>query len=357
LFDGYGAKYLPSGYIVYNLVDKDGVYAVPFDLAKLKVTGKPVPIVNNVWGRIQYAVSNSGTLVYIPTEDRIKALGQFTLVWVSRDGREESIPVQPNTYAFPKISPDGTHVALTVIIRENQQICILDLVRQSMIQLTSGEADNVDPIWSPDGKRIAYRSSKGGSNLTVNIRAADGSGEAEKIATVPRGSRVFSWLGEGNELSLIPFQGKSNEDFFQVSPDRQWIAYASDESGQNEIYVRSLSDASNSARQVSIRGGNSPLWSPDGHELFYRDAESIIAVPIETGPVFKAGTPKALFGRSFVSMNLGRTALPMWDISPDGRRFLMMKASKPAEQTPAGPRKIRIVLNWVEELKDRPPAK
>jgi Tol biopolymer transport system component len=353
LFEGYGARYLPFGYIVYHLVDKDGVYVVPFDPAGLKVTGNPIRLIANVWQK-QYAVSDSGTLIYIPGEDTPKSPEKFSLVWVSRDGREEPISVEPNNYSFPKVSPDGTRVALAVTMGKNRQICVWDLVRQRMIPLTAGETDNIDPLWTPDGKQIIYRSSKDGTNVIVNSTAADGSGEPEKIAAIPSGGYLISWLREGKELSLIPFHGKYNEDFLQVSPDRRWIAYASNESGQNEIYVRSFSDAGKGVRQVSIRGGNSPLWSPDGRELLYRDADSIIAVPVEPGTIFKAGIPKALFGRPYVSASVGRIILPMWDISPDGKRFLMMKAPKPAEQPPTttGPRKVRVVQNWLEALKE-----
>lgn len=352
LFDGYGARYVPIGYIVYHMVDKDGVYAVPFDLAKLSLTGDPIPIVNDVWGRIQYAVSDTGTLAYIPSEDKTQALGEFRLVWVSRDGKEEPVSAKPNTYGYPRISPDGTRLALTVFSGKNREIRIWDFARQSMTGLVSGKDEIIDPLWSRDGQRIVYRSPQDDSNTDFNSKAVNG-GNIEKMATLSRGGYVFTWMDGGDGFSLTPFQAKYNGEFFRVSPDGQWIAYTSDESGQNEVYVCSFPDGKRGVRQISVRGGHSPLWSPDGHELFYRDADSVIAVPVETAPVFKAGSPRALFGRQYVAMSAGRTALPMWDISPDGSRFIMMKSAMTSGQRYAGPRKIRVVHGWPEALKSR----
>jgi serine/threonine-protein kinase len=141
----------------------------------------------------------------------------------------------------------------------------------------------------------------------------------------------------------------------QISPDGRWMAYTSDESGQYEVYVRPFPEVNKGRWQVSTSGGNNPLWSPHGRELFYLSNDSVMAVSVETGPTFSLGTPKTLFRLTYVagSASVGTP----WDISPDGRRFLMIKQSQSNASENVGPRKINIVLNWFEELKQRVPVK
>jgi serine/threonine-protein kinase len=145
---------------------------------------------------------------------------------------------------------------------------------------------------------------------------------------------------------------KYSESDPQISPDGRWMAYMSDESGKAEIYVRPFPDVNKGRWQVSTGGGSSPLWSPNGRELFYLSNDSVMAVVVQTEPTVSLGTPKALF-RSWYGGVFTSPVGEQWDISPDGKRFLMMKETGPA----GGPMKINIVLNWFEELKRRAPAK
>jgi serine/threonine-protein kinase len=131
------------------------------------------------------------------------------------------------------------------------------------------------------------------------------------------------------------------------------MAYMSDESGQNEIYVRPFPEVNKGRWQVSTSGGSWPLWSPNGRELFYLSNDSAMAITVETGPTLSFGTPKTLFQSTHASS--GRTGGSAWDISPDGKRFLMIKEA--ASTSKEAPRKINIVLNWFEELKQRVPVK
>jgi dipeptidyl aminopeptidase/acylaminoacyl peptidase len=154
-----------------------------------------------------------------------------------------------------------------------------------------------------------------------------------------------------------------NQDYQEIqpkiSPNGRWIVYASNESGKGEIYVRSFPDVNQGRWQVSTGGGDSPLWSPDGRELFYLNGDAVMVVSVTTEPSFNIlGTPKVLFRGTYVSAMPGPDGTP-WDIHPDGKRFLMMKppASTGATPVAAGPRKINIVLNWFEELKQRAPVK
>ena len=152
---------------------------------------------------------------------------------------------------------------------------------------------------------------------------------------------------------------KDNYNEFQprISPNGRWMAYVSDESGKNEVYVRPFPEVDGGRWQISTSGGDSPLWSPGGRELFYRNGDAVMAVPVKTDPSFSLETPKTLFHGTYVSFGVqgNRTELNPWDISPDGKRFLMVK--QPDALAYGGPRKINIVVNWLEELKQRVPVK
>jgi dipeptidyl aminopeptidase/acylaminoacyl peptidase len=360
LFEGNSAWYLPTGHIIFRLTNSDSVFAVPFNLNKLELAGKPVAVIEHVLGNgIQYAVSASGTLAYMPGDPNMGGPERFTLVWVDREGREEPISAEPNAYAYPRISPDGTRLAVTVNANGKRDIWIWDLVRASMTRLQWVVAGDSGPLWSPDGTRIISRASTGGSDFEISSKSADGTGEAEPIMSVPDDNYLFSWSSNGKELRLTPFQAKNSERDPRISPDGRWIAYASGESGQYEVYVRPFPEVSKGPWQISVRGGNSPLWSPEGREIFYRDAESVISVAVETEPVFKPGKPKALFWKRYAASAAGQTPTPMWDISPDGKRFLMIKPIRAAGEVPESgdARRIQIIQNWFGELKTKVPVK
>jgi serine/threonine-protein kinase len=141
----------------------------------------------------------------------------------------------------------------------------------------------------------------------------------------------------------------------KISPDGRWMAYASYEFGKSEIYVRPFPEVDGGKWQVSLSGGDTPLWSPNGREIYYRKDDAVMAVSVETEGSFKSGKPEFLFRGPYVV--LGANEGHPWDISPDGKRFLMMKGAGSASSTTGGPRKINIVLNWFEELKQRVPTK
>ena len=145
----------------------------------------------------------------------------------------------------------------------------------------------------------------------------------------------------------------------QISPNGQWLAYTSNESGRNEVYVRPYPEVDGGKWQVSNNGGNSPLWSPDGRKLFYRNNDVVISASVETDQVFTVESPKILFQGTYLAANYtpGSLELTPWDISPDGKRFLMMKEPGTGESTRGGPRRINIIVNWFEELKERVPPK
>jgi serine/threonine-protein kinase len=166
---------------------------------------------------------------------------------------------------------------------------------------------------------------------------------------------------EGKREMKDLLQEKNLEFEPQISPDERYVAYQSNESGKEEIYVRTFPDVNKGKWQVSSGGGNSPLWSPDGRELFYRSGDATMAVEVETQPTFKRGNPKALFqGTYFGPTVFPNIVITPWDIHPNGKKFLMIKpaASTSAAPTGAAPQpKITVVVNWFEELKQQVPVK
>ena len=375
LVGGFAAMYLSTGHLVYGQVNDNitSIVAVPFDLDTLEVKGGPVPLLEGVGGR---AFSVSGTLVYVPGTSGIGLASLRTLVWVGREGKEEQIETEPSMYRFPKVSPDGTKVALTVSRSGNQDIWIWDLLRETQTRLTFHENNDLQAIWSPDSKWIVFWSDRDGGG--VYQKSADGTGKAELVISSPETSLFpSSWLAEGDRLvfgtqsgnswdiAMLSMSGDKNlQHLLQeetseiepvISPDGKWMAYASNESGRLDIYVRPFPDMDAGKWQVSTNGGVSPLWSPDGNELFYIVEGSFMVVSLEKEPAFQPGKPDVLFNGMYIS---GAGEGIPWDIDPNGKRFLMMKRAGAAsdESTTEAPRKINIVLNWVEELKQRVPV-
>jgi serine/threonine-protein kinase len=385
LFAGDTARYISTGHIIYGF--GNNLLAVPFDLKTLKVTGGPIPVVQGVWRAAgdrapHYAVSDSGTLVYMSGSTSAASPAQRTLVWVDRKGKEVPIAAPPNDYNFPNISPDGTKVALAISSLNKSDIWILDLLRGTITRLTFNETSYY-PLWTRDGKRIAFtlgdlsqlRSGVNQLRSAVYWKAADGTGGDDRL--VPErlmDLRPRSWSSDGKTLLLdeLPISGEAQSAIDalplegdrklttllkgkillaqpKISPDGRWMAYTSNESGKYEVYVRPFQEVNKGKWQVSTSGGDSLLWSPDGCELFYRNGDSVMAVAVETEPTFKPGKTEALFQGKYTSQE--------WDISPDGKRFLMVKEIRSNASEGGGPRKINVVLNWTEELKQRVPLK
>jgi eukaryotic-like serine/threonine-protein kinase len=357
LFPGHSAQYLSTGHLVY--VAGDNLFAVPFNLDKLAPTGNRIPVVEGVFhltnGAPQYDVSASGTLIYAPITTGDGSNKQ-TLVWVNRDGKkEEPLNLPTNDYgggyASPRISPNGKQVALTVSDEGgNDHIYIWDLAGKNLTKITGDIGEGSWPLWTRDSQRIVFRSLRDSVNYDIKRRAADGSGDIETLASLPGYPNPFCWskdektllLWEGTaspqqmDIAMLSLEGsitrkpllhheKYSEQHPQISPNGRWLAFASNEDGQNEVFVRPYPDVNKSRCKVSINGGYGPLWSPDGREIFYRNKESVMAAAVDTEPIFKVRERKVLFKGKYFSRNWGSAMFPIWDISSDGKRFLMMK--------------------------------
>jgi hypothetical protein len=380
------ARYVPTGHLVYALGGT--VLAVAFDVTTLAVTGGAVPLVEDVAQlnvTAHFAISSEGALVYVPGNAVAGGPPKRTLVWVDRQGREDPIKAPPRAYFYPRLSPDGTRVALDLRDQE-QDIWIWDLARETLTRLTLGPTFEQYGVWTHDGRAVIFSSSQfGGPSAPRSLfrQASDGTGTIEQLtqgavaqfasAVTPDGTAVIfreetppKKLGDrpGTDLFLLPLVGErrprplvqtpADELNAEVSPDGHWLAYQSNESGRHEIYVRPFPNVDAGKRQVSTSGGTQPLWARNGRELFYASMGALMRVPLTMGSTFEPGTVTKLLDGPYLLAPppaLGR----MYDVSPDGRRFLMMKESRTSDE-PAASARIIFVQNWFEELKRRAPT-
>ena len=365
---GSHAQYAATGHLVYGA--EGTLRAVPFDLARLEVTGDPVPLLEGVMtasnGLVQFSLSANGSLLYAAGDSQ--GAVSRSLVWVDRQGQEEAIPAPARTYAYLRLSPDGTKVALDIRDQEND-IWVWDLTRTTLTRLTFDSGLDRTPVWTPDGQRIAFSSQRDGA-ADLFWQAADGTGTVERLsesstnfqyptsfspdgtrlvfADTPRDIAVLALADERQTTSLL--QTTFSERNGELSPDGRWLAYQSDESGQQEIYVRPFPDIDTGRWQVSTGGGSRPLWARSGEELFYLAPDgAVMRVAVKGAATFRADTPTRLFQGPYFAPATGRI-FRTYDVSPDAQRFLMIKEGGGAEDTSAAPSLI-VVQNWTEELK------
>jgi len=355
------ALYVLSGYLLFTR--QGTLLAQPFDAARLQLTGEAVPIAQRVQtagvlGRSAFTASDGGVLAYRNGGTE----APLSLVWISRNGTEQRLNAPTHNYVLPRLSPDGQRVAAGIEESESQ-IWTYDLSRDALTRLTFDGTSNVDPIWTPDGKRIVFK----GNKNRLFWQPADGSGAAEELISgdLSTNNVPGSWSPDGQELALtqdrairkiwiMPLKDRKPHLFDdsplyetapRFSPDGHWIAYASNESGRSEIYVRPY-PGPGGKWQISNEGGTEPVWNPKGRELFYRNGPKMMAVDYSSQPTFSAGKPKMLFEGAYVPTP---RSFPDYDVSPDGQRFLMLRATEQAQ----APAQINVVLNWDEELKQK----
>ena len=288
-------------------------------------------------------------------------------------GEETPLAAPPRGYLYPRISPDGTKVAVNSIDQQ-QDIWVWDLTGETLTRLTVDAAREQYPTWTPDSQRVIFSSGRAGVP-GLFWRAADGTGTAEPLgeserprlpqAVAPDGSVVVVVEVVGGNANLITVSltdDPLSEDLLVtefternavLSPDGRWVAYQSDASGTFEVYVRPFPDADAALHQISTNGGTRPLWVPDGSELFYADGDRLLAVPVQTEPTFSRGTPMVV-----VEGDYRLTSIPgrRYDIDPSGERFLLVKASGGPGSDGRSLPSLTFVLDWFEELTERVPV-
>ena len=367
LLAGRQAHYAHTGHLVYTLSEIGTLMAAPFDLATLEVTDESVPLLEEVRQEsseaVDYSFSSNGTLIYVPGGE---SEGRSNVVWVDRQGAFESLGTPPNNnYNYPRLSPDGERL----VVSDGEDVWVYDLSRSTLTRLTF-EGRNSQMLWTPDGQHVTFRSVREGVQ-NVFWKLADGSGTAERLTTGEFRQNPGSWSPDGQVLAFYQFSGvggpadrdiwvlplegnRQQQPFLQTqfnegaptfSPDGRWLAYVSDESGRNEIYVQPF-PGPGGKRQISTEGGVAPVWAPNG-ELFYRNGDQMMAVEITTEPSFRAGTPLLLFEDRYRGTGSGGFTV-LYDVTPDGQRFLMIKRGEPGLEEQA---QIHLVENWFKELK------
>ncbi len=371
LVSGLEPIYSPDGYLIYQAAGQDetGLRALPFSLATLESAGEAFPFPISVGG-VGASVSRDGTLVYL---DSLTS-GQQQLVWRDRGGERIGEIGQPQpAISEPALSPDVQLVAVSA--REGSSppdIWIHDISRSLKTRLSFAPEDESRPVWSPDGKQIAYSHRHSGQSDIV-VKPADGSGEAQPLVSTDAREDLLDWSADGtrvlyevidpkngsdlwylerkpdgSDYESHPFlQTPFNEDSARFSPDGRFIAYCSNESGEVGVYVRPFPQGG--ARwQVSSGEGRQPRWRRDGKEIFYVEGDTMIAVSVSTRPGFSVGKPARLFQNPTLPWTLTGFAV-RYDVSPDGERFVLREPVGSGDSPPA----IRVVENWFEEFRDR----
>ena len=337
--------------------------AVPFDAQRLAVLGSPVPVADSVQvggssrtGKL--GISRGGAIAFASGEG-----GRMELVTVGRDGTSRALGAKGAFYVGPRLSPDGKRIAVQVT-DAGSDIWTFDIAGRTLTRLTF-ERTAVRPIWTPDGRRIIY-ARRGPKGQDLAWIPADGSAPAESLVVddhvknpgdVTRDGRSLvireSSAGAKRMISIVrldsahttrPFIVSAFENFSpSLSPDGRWVAYASDESGRGEVYVRPFPGAGGKW-QISKDGGGDPHWSGTGREIFFRSGPSMMVATVQAGATFAPGEVHELFRTSVDPPSYYKN----YDVSRDGKTFILLRPSFTNDQS------LVVLLNWFEQLPVRP---
>jgi serine/threonine-protein kinase len=371
----YG-RYVPTGHLIFGR--GGGIEVAPFDVERREVTGPSVPVPEPIFyesenGVPHLALSAGGTLAFIPGG----GAPRHQLVSVDLAGRERPLIDARRGFIYPRFSPDGERLAVTISEPGDTNIWVLNLATGALTKVTQQGTNNF-PYWTPDGERVMYLSVRTGGGCRIDWKRADGHGESEPLVSPEEPGEWLwpgSWSPDGETLVYVRVlrsqaehlpniwiasrDGEPEPRMFVatavpdsgpvISPAGEWLAYMSRESGRYEIYVQPFPDGGE-RHQISIEGGASPVWSPDGQVIYYRWGNQMLAVPVTTKPQFRPGTAKVLFEGQYAWSTY--EGFPNFDIAPDGKSFVMVKADEEWGQAT----EIRVVQNWFEELKRLAPT-
>ncbi len=378
------AMYAPPGYLLR--VSQGVLVAQRFDTARATVSGDPFPVAqavgqNDGQGRSAFSVSAAGILAH---RSGAAVGGRRQLVWADRAGKVLGTVGQPdeNSPTSPALAPDDRRVANGRVVQGNSDIWLIDIGRNVATRFTFDPAPEFSPVWSPDGTRVVFRSTRNGSS-DLFIKPANGATDEQPLLVTPQGKTPLDWSRDGRFLLYANQDPKTQSDLWvlplapsagaaevrkpfpvvqtafdetqgQFSPDGHWLAYTSNESGRDEIYVRPFPE-SGGKWQVSTAGGSQPRWRPDGKELFYVAADGhLMAVPIRATPdgrAVDAGTPLALFPTRLASGTAislsGFQSRALYAVARDGR--FLMNVNVDTGVADVSP--LTVVLNWDAGLK------
>jgi len=334
--------------------------ARPFDAATRQFKGDAVVAADQVGqylGYTSFSVSANGVMVY--ARGGARPISQLT--WMDRSGKQLGTVGEPGDYFNIALSPDEKQVAATLLTGtpENRDVWLIDLARSVSSRLTSDPANDVLPTWAPDGSKILFGSTR--QPIGIYARNASGSGADQLVLKGEEGTNPLDWSrdgrfilyfvqvpGSGFALGVLPtsgdkkpyplFQTAFNSDHGAFSPNGRWVAYTSNESGREDVYVQAFPPTGDKHR-ISRNGGTQPMWREDGRELFFLAPDStMMAAPIRTGNTFEPGIPQALFSSGAVNFTGNRR---QYAVAKDGQRFLINLPQQRATATP-----LTVVVNW-----------
>jgi len=358
LREGAYPAWSPSGHILFQTAPRSpGLWALPFSLRTRKAEGEPVPLLN---GGSDFSASADGTLVW--ADAGIGGLRK--LVWRDRSGKKLADTGSPQTdIQYLSLSPDGAQAAYAAAEGGNQDVWIVELAHAVRTRFTFTPEVDRSPTWTPSGREIAF-SSQRSDRSDILVQPSDGSGEPKAVVSGPLTQFATGWSPDGMTLLFHRVDPKTGLDLWKVrrkadgtfeqpsvwlqspfgesrgsfSPDGRYVLYVSNESGRNEVYVRSFPDGGG-RRQVSSGGGENPRWRRDGKEIFYVQGDALIAVEVNA-----AGDSLAIGAATELLRSPGLVGMisPSYDAAPDGKRFLI---SEPAGENTKPPA-IHVIQNW-----------
>jgi serine/threonine protein kinase len=353
---GSYARYLPTGHLIYGRGSY--VYAVPFDLEKLDVTGPPKQLFRGGWmnpfsGEVNIGFSNDGTMLYVP--QGVESYTISRVKWIDFQGRVTPLVDTAGSYFSAALSPDEQKVALH-IQAANDDIWVYHRGRNSMSRLTFGGGNSGFPVWSRDGRYLIYGSERG-KYSNIYRRAWDGSEKEERLTNTDHYQIPASVSPDGKTLAIVQdgdiwmldlanggaskpfFESPANESAPVFSPDGHYLAYESDEAGKTEVVVVPY-PSRGGKWQISSGGGSTPIWSPSGNVLYFARGRDVYSVKIHPGTVFDYSAPEKL-------MALPDDGVYLSGISGDGKRFLLI--TLPTDRLTTA--EVSLVINWFEEVK------